>query len=278
MVSIVRMLFTSTSGTSRLTLPSITNYNVVISVLSMFLMLAKSIMYICHVFPPILSVIIHAALIGLYAVSVSYQAGSDTSDPEHPQNGPPWYITKSCSVVHDPSITGYCTQAKAAFYCTVVMMVVFAAYFGFAAFSCFPSKSHQEEYTEKKRLRDERYGHLDKDPVKNEEYDMLPATPFTPGMPRVPQAQQNFVPATPRTLAFNRLGGMSDPPVRKHFSTPNAPKSPTSFSHALKSPDMGSRSPLSPGFEKAAAKADEEMAQPNVGMYFPPPPKMAAKK
>jgi len=249
---------------------------VVISVLSMFIMLVKSVMYICHVFPPILSAPIHGALIALYAVSISYQAGSDTSDPKHPQHGAPWYITKSCSVAHNKNNVGYCEQAKAAFACTVVMMCVFVAYFGFAVWSCFPSKSHQAEYAEKKRIHDDRYGHLDKDPMKNEEYDMVPATPFTPGMPRIPQAQSQLTPATPRTLAFNRLGGVTEPPLRKHFSSPNAPKSPTSFSHALRSPDIP-RSPLSPGFEKAAAKADGEMAQPQAEMYFPPPPKQGGK-
>lgn len=260
------------SEASVLTRSSITNYNVVIAVLSMFLMLAKSIMYICHVFPPILSVLVHAVLIAIYIVSITYQAGSDTSDPKHPQNGPPWYLTKSCSVVHEPNLLGYCQQAKAAFACTVAITVIFAGYLGFAIFSCFPSKSHQAEYAEKKRIHDERYGHLDKDPMKNEEYDMLPATPFTPGMPRVPQAQ-NFVPATPRTLAFNRLGGVPEPRLKKHFSSPNAPKSPT---FALRSPNIPQGS-LSPGFEKAAAKADEEMAQPQPEMYFPPPPKQSTK-
>ena len=257
-----------------LTLLSITDYNVVISVLSMFLMLLKSIMYICHVFPPILSAITHAGLIAIYTVSVIYQTGSDTTDPAHPQHGAPWYITKSCSVAHDKGLIGYCTQAKASFACTVAMLSVFVGYFGFAVWSCFPSKAHQEEYAQKKRLYEERYGHLDKTSLKDDEYDMVPATPFTPGMPRVPQGELN--PATPRTLAFNRLGGISELPLRKHFSSPNAPKSPT-FAHALRSPDIP-RSPLSPGFAQAAAKADEQMSQPHQEMYFPPPPKESGKK
>lgn len=236
----------------------------------MFLMLAKSIMYICHVFPPILSALVHLALIALYAVSVAYQAGSDTSDPQHPQHGPPWYITKSCSAVHDPSIVGYCTQAKAAFACTLVMMCVFITYFGFVVWSCFPSKSHQAEYAEKRRIREERYGNLDK------EYDMVPPTPFTPGMPRVPQAENQFTPATPRTLAFNRLGGMSDLP-RKHFSSPKPPQSPPTVSHASKSPEIPRSSVMSKS-EQATTTVDEEKSQPQAGVYFPPPPKPIEKK
>ena len=103
---------------------SITNFNLVISVFSMFLMLAKSAMYMLHVFPPLLSVLCHAALVALYSVSTAYQAGSDMSDPKRPQPGAPWYISKSCSVAHDKKLLGYCQQAKAAFACTVVILYV----------------------------------------------------------------------------------------------------------------------------------------------------------
>jgi hypothetical protein len=84
---------------------------------------------------------------------------------------------------------------------------------------------------------------------------------------------------TPRTQAFNRLGGTKDLPLRNHFSSPNAPRSPT---YALQSPGLDRGSPLSPGFERArmhAEEVDEEEqirpAQPAI--YFPPPPKIATK-
>lgn len=90
----------------------------------MFLMLAKAAMYMLHVFPPLLSVLTHAALVALYSVSISYQAGSDMSDPKRPQPGAPWYISKSCSVAHDKKLVGYCQQAKAAFACSVLILYV----------------------------------------------------------------------------------------------------------------------------------------------------------
>jgi hypothetical protein len=108
---------------------SITNFNLVISVFSMFLMLAKSAMYMLHVFPPLLSVLAHAAVVALYSVSIAYQAGSDMSDPKRPQPGAPWYISKSCSVAHNKSLVGYCQQAKAAFACTVVILYVLSLIF-----------------------------------------------------------------------------------------------------------------------------------------------------
>src|SRR5271170_6522667 len=58
-----------------------------------------------------------------------------------------------------------------------------------------------------------------------------------------------MIPMTPRTLAFNTLGGTKDQPVRNHFSTPNMPRSPP-FMSGTEFP----YSPLSPGFDSAAAK------------------------
>lgn len=103
-------------------LRSVTYYNVVIAVLSVFLLLIKGIMFITHVFEPIVSAVLHAALIALYAVSLHAQAGSDMSDPKHPQPGAPWYITKSCGAPVSPSIKAYCQQAKGAFAVTILLM------------------------------------------------------------------------------------------------------------------------------------------------------------
>ena len=71
-------------------------------------------------------------------------------------------------------------------------------------------------------------------------------------------------PQTPRTLAFNRLGGTKDLPLRNHFGSSTgaeaAPKSPGFPSRfALRSPTFP-KSPLSPGFKEAERKADQEMS------------------
>ena len=87
----------------------------------MFILLCKVVLNVMHILYPILSIFIHALLVILWAYSASRQAGPDMSDPTHPQPGPPWYITKSCSVAHDPSNVHYCKQAKASFALTIVM-------------------------------------------------------------------------------------------------------------------------------------------------------------
>lgn len=104
------------------TISSVTTFNVIISVLSMFILLVKSVLFVMHIWVPIVSVFTHALLCALYAVSTHAQVSPDMSDPKHPQPGAPWYITKSCSSVNQPSIIGYCKQAKASFGVTVCML------------------------------------------------------------------------------------------------------------------------------------------------------------
>jgi hypothetical protein len=245
----------------------------------MFIMLVKSIMYMLHVFPPVLSAIVHAIILALYSVSIAYQASSDTSDPEHPQNGPPWYITKSCSVTRNKSLVGYCRQAKASFACTCAALGIFGIYFILSIWSCFPSKAQREEYAEKKRLQAEKYAGLEAiaDPKTGQTNVRYPV-PDTPGF------QGGLNPMTPRTLAFNTLGGSKDLPLRSHFSTPNV--QPTSPTYAIRSPDI-QRSPMSPGFVNRAGMEDDEAigkaielspsSSAPTHLYFPPPPKTSKK-
>jgi hypothetical protein len=235
----------------------------------MFLMLTKGTMYILHVFPPVLSVLVHAALIVLYTISVYYQGSPDKTDPEHPSNGPVWYITKSCSVTKNKNLIGYCKQAKATFALACAMLGIFVIYFGIAVWSCIPSKVQKREYMERKNARKSKWDRLE---AMHEEAKAAGAIPYT--VPETPGPQTGFNPMTPRTQAFNTLGGTKDLPLRNHFSSPNAPTSPT---YNLRSPTMP-RSPLSMGFDQQsqASVKKEETASPN--MYFPPPPKQSSKK
>lgn len=240
-------------------------------------------MYILHVWPPLFSAIVHGILLALYAVSIDYQAGSDMSDPKHPQPGPPWYITKSCSVAYNPNNIHYCEQAKAAFACTCIMLGLFFFQFTLGVFSCFPTKEHLQEYKEKREAKRARAAELEAQAPEDYQwpktaFDLktpVPRTPGTTGGIKSPA----FNPMTPRTLAFNKLGGTKDLPLRNHFSTPNAPKSPT---YALQSPEFSRGGSLSPASERARMQAEEEEQDgvreaPAPTMYFPPPPKVATK-
>lgn len=246
-------------------------------------------MYIVHVFPPLLSLITHLVLTALYAVSVNYQSGPDTTDPKHPQHGAPWYIIKSCSVTKHHSNIGYCQQAKAAFAATVVMMGLFALHSIYAAVSCYPTASQRA--THRIKCEEKAAQEIDESELRTPEgVFKVPQTPASPS---------GLSPMTPRTLAFNRLDGTTtatrsasqskarpaDLPLRNHFSSPQPPRSasPTS-AMPLRSPDFGTRSPMRAQFERAegemtslsGALGGERDGAPN--MYFPPPPTKAKGK
>lgn len=98
-----------------------TKFNVVISVLSTFILLVKVTMFLLHTWLPVISVVIHAALVALYAVSIRNQSAPDLTDPEQPSSGLPWYVSKGCGYATDQNY-GYCMQARSSFAVTVVIL------------------------------------------------------------------------------------------------------------------------------------------------------------
>ncbi|KAL2002711.1 hypothetical protein VTN02DRAFT_6142 [Thermoascus thermophilus] len=227
----------------------LTSYNLVIGVLSLFFLLTKTPMHLLRVFYPPLSVAVHAVLIVLYIISVRFQAGSDMSDPAHPQPGPPWYITKNCNVAAHRENIGYCKQAKALFAADIIIILIFFAQLVLAVISCFMTKAEREERRERraeKRALKEYEESILKTPTSYG-YPMTPAPPMTGGLP----------PVTPRTLAFNRLDGPGDLPLRNHFSTPHPP---AAIQHVV-----------------TLTMMDAGVNQSQSQIYFPPPPTKAAK-
>ncbi|CAI7586046.1 hypothetical protein PCG10_007709 [Penicillium crustosum] len=240
-----------------------TNYNLVLGVLSTFFLITKLPTHWMNLFYPPVAVVVHASLMVLYIVSAVYQAGSDMSDPKHPQPGAPWYIAKSCSVAFKKSNVGYCMQAKALFAVTVIMIIYYAVILGFNIYSCFITPEEREailEQREERRIEKEFEEEIIKSP------SMIPMTPGSmpqgPGMvPRTPGVPPmavggNISPFAPRTLAFNRIGNgstASDLPLRNNSGV-TQPQYPSPQSHEV-SPESSTGSP----------------------MYFPPPPKKAAK-
>lgn len=242
----------------------------------MFFLLVKGTMYMLHVLPPVVSAVLHAILAAIYAVAIAFQASSDTTDPRHPQNGPPWYITKSCSVTYNKSNVGYCQQAKATFACFVAMLAVFVVYMGLSIWSCFPSKAHQLEYAEKKRAEKMRWAHLDEPDPRSADRDY--PIPETPGV------QLGMNPVTPRTLAFNTLGGTRGLPLRAPEPEKEDNIQTTSKSFSLRSPGI-LRTPMTLGPKKPKPQplmTSSEVTSPEseheTQPYFPPPPKASSHK
>lgn len=177
----------------------VTDYNVIISVLSTFILLTKAVMFALHLFIPLLSVAVHALLAALFGYSISCQTASDTTDPQQPQNGPPWYITKSCNVAYYKKNVGYCEQAKATFAITIVLIVLFSINTLVALWSAFPTKDERRarETTVEEADTNDTTGSEQKSQNRWEMNNLSgQEPPATPGV-------QN--PRTPRTKAFNQL-------------------------------------------------------------------------
>ncbi|KAL8919259.1 MAG: hypothetical protein Q9172_005076 [Xanthocarpia lactea] len=176
----------------------VTHYNVVISVVALFLLLCKGIMYICHIFRPLLSTPIHAALVALFAVSIHAQSASDMSDPEHPQPGAPWYITRSCGAPVKPRLQGYCKQAKASFAIAILLCALFAVYVILSIWSLLAPAGAAIRHRKLSTASSS-----DAEAQAQRPWEMTqvhpPPTPGTTGGLKSPM--------TPRTTAFNTLSG-----------------------------------------------------------------------
>ncbi|TID20889.1 hypothetical protein E2P81_ATG05520 [Venturia nashicola] len=176
-----------------------TQFNLVITVLCMFIMLVKALLLYLHTLYPFLSLATHGLEVGLWAYSVYGQQTPDMSDPAHPQPGPAWYITKNCNVAFKKSNVGFCMQAKASFYVACVMLALFAIQFLVALqaliFGPEPGNTDDEidsVYTISKM-------NTPITPTREWEMVQIPPTPGTMGGMKSP--------VTPRTRAFNELEG-----------------------------------------------------------------------
>jgi hypothetical protein len=98
----------------------LTSFNLVISVLSTFILLVKAVMFVLHIWYPLLGTVSNAAITILWIVSIYGQAGPDHTNPKASSNVA-WYIMKSCKYAAPTGNEHYCKMAKGTFATTVVM-------------------------------------------------------------------------------------------------------------------------------------------------------------
>ncbi|KAK7743515.1 hypothetical protein SLS53_004049 [Cytospora paraplurivora] len=174
---------------------ALTNYNVGISVLSLFVLLAKLIGFIMRVWTPIVSLFFSFAMTVMYAVSVYGQMGPDYSDPRYP-SPIAWYIRYGCwhadGFANDA--VGSCRMAKGTFAATVIQLAIYVACLAYAVYNMIPTKEEKEEMRQRK-LHGSDNESDNGSPVDKVVYEMQP-----------PKMQQQYeMPFTPRTQAFNAL-------------------------------------------------------------------------
>jgi hypothetical protein len=94
---------------------------VAISILSLFILIAKLVGMIMKVYHPILGVFLMGCMVALYAVSAYGQAGPDYADARYP-SPVAWYIRMGCDIATEFNSVGYCHMAKASFAMTIYQM------------------------------------------------------------------------------------------------------------------------------------------------------------
>lgn len=172
---------------------TLTSFNVAISVLSTFILLVKAVMFVLHIWYPILGTVVNAAITVLWIVSIYGQSGPDHSDPQFPSNSA-WYITKSCNYAVASGNKHYCLMAKGTFAVTVLMAATFFANFLLGIHSLIPSASQRAANridVDEMQMKNSPVS----DNNSDKEWEMKGLRTAT--VPKTPY--------TPRTLAFNTL-------------------------------------------------------------------------
>ncbi|CAJ2500599.1 Uu.00g034520.m01.CDS01 [Anthostomella pinea] len=169
---------------------TLTNFNVAISVISLFFLLTKLIAFILHVWYPVVALLFNVSLVAFYAASLGGQAGPDYLDPTKP-SPVAWYIAKPCTVAANKAVQGNCTLAKGTFAATSVMFAVTLVNLGLNIWAMLPNEA------DKKDVDSDDDSYSSPSAMKRgAEWEMqgIPPTPRTATMPY-----------TPRTMAFNTL-------------------------------------------------------------------------
>ncbi|KXX82222.1 hypothetical protein MMYC01_201784 [Madurella mycetomatis] len=165
---------------------TLTDFNVAISVASIFVLLAKMIATIMQVFYPIFGTVIGVILTALYAVSVYGQAGPDYADSRYPSPSA-WYIRLSCDVARPYGAVKSCQMAKGTFAATVFLLSVYFFQLCFAIWAMIPNKELD----------------MMEDSDDEDDYGSARSRDKAIDLQPTPTAQQ--VPFTPRTQAFHAL-------------------------------------------------------------------------
>ncbi len=104
-----------------LTRSRLTDFNVAISVVSLFFLLSKLIAFIMNLWLPLIATFINTALVALYAVSVYGQVGPDHADSRHPAPAA-WYFRYGCGMAKPYGAYKSCLIAQGSLAATLYML------------------------------------------------------------------------------------------------------------------------------------------------------------
>ncbi|EEY21113.1 conserved hypothetical protein [Verticillium alfalfae VaMs.102] len=190
---------------------SLTDFNVALTLVSLFSLIVRMVLFIMKVYYPLVALIFNIILTALWTTSMYGQMGPDHADPERPSNIA-WYITRSCAPAggrHNAEKS--CRLAKASFAVTVLMLAVVLVNLGMAVWGMWPTEADKHPHRKNSRWGDDSDDEDDEDdnvesdrssPVKTGgQWEMASmAGGKGPASPRV-----MVQPYTPRTMAFQTL-------------------------------------------------------------------------
>jgi hypothetical protein len=122
---------------------TITDFNVAISVISLFVLLVKVITFIMHVWYPLISLLVSVSLTAMYAASIYGQAGPDYLDPNRPSSVA-WYIAKPCTVAANQNVQDSCKMAKGTFAASTIMLVIYLVNLGLSIWAVWPKEADRK--------------------------------------------------------------------------------------------------------------------------------------
>ncbi|OKL60126.1 hypothetical protein UA08_04815 [Talaromyces atroroseus] len=247
------------------------NYDLVIGVLSTFLLLVKLPVHVLRFFYPPVGAFVNGACFILYIAAACFQAGSDTSDPHHLQKGAPWYITKSCSVAYYPSNVGYCEQAKALFGFTIMVIMLYFAETVLAIMSCFSTKAEREAVRQR---RLEKREEKDAENRALREYDEIINSPMFPP-PAMPNAIYTPGLTNPMASPYHQSQFFQSQ-SQFQFQSLNHPSPSTASDLPFRNYDTPKSSSFTAGARVSVNVSEvSEQQDQKQQPYFPPPPKKA---
>lgn len=107
-------------GARLICITRLTNFNVAISVISLFFLLAKLIAFIMKLWFPLVATLVNVALLALYTVSVYGQIGPDYADPRYPAPAA-WYFRQGCGLAKRYGAYSACQIAQGSLAATLYM-------------------------------------------------------------------------------------------------------------------------------------------------------------
>lgn len=101
----------------------LTDFNVAISIISLFFLLSKLITFIMKLWYPIIATFVNAALVALYASSIYGQIGPDYADRDPRRHtAAAWYFKQGCDLAKRAGAYKSCQIAQASLGVTFYML------------------------------------------------------------------------------------------------------------------------------------------------------------